>query len=455
MRTGHEPQTSRIAIKPGVIYSDQIALVYNAVTFTWEVVPVTFQDRYDVVLTATYETNVPVPVVVIEPAAINLPKMCAGQVFTGEFRITNHGLIDAHDVKVPVPASDEYFSYELLTDFGDTVKAGQTVTVAYRVKCLKPLPGACPETADNFSSSSKPHSAVETLVARSGERQRADSTRDPGQTDSASTAKSGTKVLIAAIGSGVGPGGGSGAGGGTIVSGPASPLSGSLGHSLSACAPSGTGVPPVSGAWPIRKGSGGLTGVPPVCMGSVLLAACAVVFVVRRRRGAVQSRSGRLILDSAVEVFRLLVAASASEPIPELAPSRAQPVWWITATNGPPDQAGQASERIVSSVTDPPRRDHVLSSPRACPASARAAVGDHAGDDGRVIHGGPRPPPAGLVELAQRVGGMAMTFHSPARTGGWPRPLPERLARQPDHALGRPVNSSGSTNSWLATPPAP
>ena len=145
----HEPYVSRIVIKPGVIYADQIALAYNPVTFTWEVVPVTFQDRYDIVLTATYETNVPVPVVVIEPSSINLPKMCAGQVFTGEFRIANHGLIDAHDVNLPVPATDENFSYELLSNFGDTVKAGQTVTVSYRVKCLKPLPGACSTTADD------------------------------------------------------------------------------------------------------------------------------------------------------------------------------------------------------------------------------------------------------------------------------------------------------------------
>jgi RHS repeat-associated protein len=141
----HETYQSRVTIKSGVILAEQIQMTYTPVSFSWEVVPVTFQDRYEVNVTATFETNVPVPVVVVEPASINLPKMCAGQVYNGEFRITNHGLISADSVTIPLPPSDEYFLYELLGTFGDKIAAGQTVKVAYRVKCLKPLPGDCPE----------------------------------------------------------------------------------------------------------------------------------------------------------------------------------------------------------------------------------------------------------------------------------------------------------------------
>ena len=143
----HEPYIARITIKPGVVYAEQIALVYNPVTVTWEVVPITFQDKYNIVLTSTFVTDVPLPVVVIEPGSITLPaKMCAGQVYNGEFRVTNHGLIDADNVQLPLPQSDEFFSYEFLGSFGDKIKAKQTVTVPYRVKCLKALPDACPET---------------------------------------------------------------------------------------------------------------------------------------------------------------------------------------------------------------------------------------------------------------------------------------------------------------------
>jgi large repetitive protein len=148
----HDTYEARVTIKPGVIYTEQIQMTYKPVTFTWEVVPVTFQDRYEVNITTTFETNVPVPVVVVEPGAINLPKLCAGQVYSGEFRITNHGLIAADNVTIPVPPSDEYFSYELMTAFGGRVAAGQTVKVAYQVKCLKALPGDCPESSPTGGS---------------------------------------------------------------------------------------------------------------------------------------------------------------------------------------------------------------------------------------------------------------------------------------------------------------
>ncbi|MDD2763158.1 MAG: chitobiase/beta-hexosaminidase C-terminal domain-containing protein [Opitutaceae bacterium] len=151
----HEPYIGRITIKAGVVYSEQIQLAYTPVSFTWEVVPVTFQDRYEIILTTTYETNVPVPVVIVEPSSISLPKMCAGQVLNGEFRVANHGLIDANNFQIPVPAADEYFSCEILSGYSDTIKAGQSLRVAYRIKCLQPLPGECPATTAQAGSTSR------------------------------------------------------------------------------------------------------------------------------------------------------------------------------------------------------------------------------------------------------------------------------------------------------------
>jgi YD repeat-containing protein len=155
----HEPYTRRVTIQPGLIAAEQIQLAYNPVSFTWDVVPVTFQDRYQLVLTTTFETNVPVPVVVVEPSSISLPQMCAGQVLNGEFRVSNHGLIDASDFVIATPPSDENFSYEILPGFGNVVRAGESITVAYRVTCLKPLPGECPTAADSTVA------AVQTRVS--------------------------------------------------------------------------------------------------------------------------------------------------------------------------------------------------------------------------------------------------------------------------------------------------
>ena len=140
----HEPYTGNFTVQPGVIYAQQIALTYTSISFNWQVVPVTIQDKYDITLTATYETKVPAPVVVIEPASITLPPMCAGQVATGELRVTNHGLIDAQQIKITPPGNDANFAYEFSYNFGDTIHAGQTVKVAYKITCLQPLPGQCP-----------------------------------------------------------------------------------------------------------------------------------------------------------------------------------------------------------------------------------------------------------------------------------------------------------------------
>jgi RHS repeat-associated protein len=140
----HEPYAGNVTIQPGINYSQQILLTYAPISFNWSVVPVTFQDKYNIVLTATYETHVPVPVVVMQPASITLPPMCSGQTLTGQIKATNYGLVAAQQVQITPPPNDANFSYEISSNFGDTIPAGQTVILTYKVTCLQPLPEQCP-----------------------------------------------------------------------------------------------------------------------------------------------------------------------------------------------------------------------------------------------------------------------------------------------------------------------
>jgi RHS repeat-associated protein len=140
----HDTYTSNITIQPGLTSSQEITLTFEPVTFSWSVVPVTFQDTYNVVLNATFQTQVPAPVVVVEPASIAIPAMCAGQVATGQMKLTNYGLIAAQQVTLTPPTDDANFSYAFSSNFGDTIPAGQSVTVTYTITCLQPLPGQCP-----------------------------------------------------------------------------------------------------------------------------------------------------------------------------------------------------------------------------------------------------------------------------------------------------------------------
>jgi RHS repeat-associated protein len=135
----HQDYIGRIWIKPGVSANKDVFLDYNLVTVEWEVSEITIEDKYEIVLTATYETDVPAAVVAVKPSSINLPAMKAGDVFNGEFTLTNYGLIRADDLKVSLPAGDQYFTYELMGGLPDSLSAKEQITVPYRVTCVKSL----------------------------------------------------------------------------------------------------------------------------------------------------------------------------------------------------------------------------------------------------------------------------------------------------------------------------
>jgi len=135
----HQEHIGRLWIRPGITLDENVFLGYDLVTVEWEVTETTIQDKYDIVLTATYETNVPAPVVVAEPASISIPdNIQPGDVFTGEITYTNYGLIRADELQFTFPETDEYFKYELLTkSFPTSLGAKEFFTVPYRITCLK------------------------------------------------------------------------------------------------------------------------------------------------------------------------------------------------------------------------------------------------------------------------------------------------------------------------------
>jgi len=132
----HQEFIGRVWIKPGVTAIEDIFLDYNLVTVEWSVSEITVEDKYDIVLTATYATKVPAAVVAIKPASVTLPSMRTGDVYNGEFTLTNYGLIRADDLKFNLPGSNAHFRFELLGGLPDSLGAGQTITVPYRVTCL-------------------------------------------------------------------------------------------------------------------------------------------------------------------------------------------------------------------------------------------------------------------------------------------------------------------------------
>jgi len=138
----HQEVGGRVIIKPSITLNQSVFLEYNLITVEWSVREITIQDRYEITLSATFETDVPAAVVVMKPASVNLPKMNAGDVYYGELVLTNYGLIRADNVKQKLPPSDAYFRYEFLVDLPSYLDAKQRITIPYRIVALQSIEGA-------------------------------------------------------------------------------------------------------------------------------------------------------------------------------------------------------------------------------------------------------------------------------------------------------------------------
>ena len=136
----HQEVIGRVWVKPGVTAVEDVFLDVNLVTVEWSVTETTIQDKYDIVLTAIYETNVPAAVVAVEPTSIVLPRMRAGDVYNGEISLINYGLIRAEALNFTLPKSDQNFKFELLSgSLPETIAAKERIVIPYRVTCLQSL----------------------------------------------------------------------------------------------------------------------------------------------------------------------------------------------------------------------------------------------------------------------------------------------------------------------------
>ncbi len=96
----------------------ELFLARSVVTYEWNVTPVAYEDRYRVDIDAVFETNVPAPVVTIEPGIIDLDNYVGtgGQI---NFTITNHGLIQADAVELRLASTERWRLTPLVEDIGD------------------------------------------------------------------------------------------------------------------------------------------------------------------------------------------------------------------------------------------------------------------------------------------------------------------------------------------------
>lgn len=123
----HGAYRQTLFASPGVTGSITAFMPRELVKYIWTVVPTEIKDVYTVTLDTTFETNVPAPVVVVDPANVDLSKMTGGQMQV-DFTITNHGLIAAEDFYLTFDDHPRY-RVELLADFKGRIGPGETVVI--------------------------------------------------------------------------------------------------------------------------------------------------------------------------------------------------------------------------------------------------------------------------------------------------------------------------------------
>lgn len=129
----HKSTNGSFVVIPGVWITVPSLMEYNLVNIEWSVTPVVIEDRYDITITQTFVTNVPAPVLVTEPPSVTLPDMTPGQVFNGEFKVSNYGLVALNNMKIAFPKSFGELDIEVFATIPDTLAAMQKVTVPYRI----------------------------------------------------------------------------------------------------------------------------------------------------------------------------------------------------------------------------------------------------------------------------------------------------------------------------------
>lgn len=104
----------------------------EAVRYRWTVVPTEIEDRTRITLETLFEAFVPMPVVTVDPALIDLDDYPA-EVTQIEMRITNHGLVAAQKARIGFGTHPDWEFLPLITELGD-LPARSTLTVPLLIR---------------------------------------------------------------------------------------------------------------------------------------------------------------------------------------------------------------------------------------------------------------------------------------------------------------------------------
>jgi hypothetical protein len=129
----HSNYKANILVDPGKVNKQNVYLSYQAISYEWVVKPTEIADQYETELVVKYETNVPVPVVVLEMDK-KVQEVAPGSSYIMMATLTNKGLITAEDVYLQFPTDSEYRFTALIDKIN--ILAKQSVQIPIKVERL-------------------------------------------------------------------------------------------------------------------------------------------------------------------------------------------------------------------------------------------------------------------------------------------------------------------------------
>lgn len=131
--SGHSTAAGTVDIVPDQTVPVEVELTRSLVTVTFQVKPVPFTDRYEIVIEQTFLTFVPAPVLVMTPPQYDFGNITPGFETTVIYELKNHGLIKTFDVTVSGTVGG-IFTLEPLIDFIPELLPQQVVQIPTRVR---------------------------------------------------------------------------------------------------------------------------------------------------------------------------------------------------------------------------------------------------------------------------------------------------------------------------------
>ncbi len=151
--SGHNSAVGTLTVVPAQTAMVEPVLQRSLVTVTFQVKPVPFTDRYEIVIEQTFETFVPAPVLVMTPPKYDFNNVRPGFETTVIYELKNHGLIKVFNVDV-TGTFGGILSLEPLIDFIPELLPQQTVQIPTRVRLADHVvsgeAGGCDESLDDW-----------------------------------------------------------------------------------------------------------------------------------------------------------------------------------------------------------------------------------------------------------------------------------------------------------------